>query len=195
MTVGEKIHHYKYGEGIVELNTENVVGVRFSLEGRVNFLPYELSSFKLNENNEKVIQHPPRSAATKQEVHIPWSQDVIAFIRALATSPITRFYLETVESKADDVEDRYFSLTGDIISPLDGVYILQPNNKKISTKAIIYFDPDIKFPVQLKQLGLVPIEDGLLNSTGLFWALIRLGFRLGRQHKTERILKSIPIIH
>lgn len=139
----------------------------------------------------KDLQKPkaPRPAASAlQERNMTWTPELSAFILALARSPRTHLYLESTTAFSKRVEDKYFSLTDEVIVPTPGAYNIAPEGKW-STEGTITFDPAIQVP---DSLGVVPEKDGTLGSVELFWALIRIGFRVGYNHDVAKVLKSVP---
>jgi hypothetical protein len=114
---------------------------------------------------------------------IELTPEVLYFFDALATSPATKLYLETTTVSSKDVEDKYLELTGDVIVPTSGKYNIAPN-EKWGTEGTLYFDSTIPVPDSLK---LTPEKPGQINNRQLFWALVRLGFRVGKTQNTSLI--------
>ena len=124
--------------------------------------------------------------AVQDELRFTWTKTVADWILALPTS--ARFYIEGNSDVSKGIEDKYRELTAEILVPESGTYNIAPNDKR-GVEGTVYFDSSIGFP---EDFGIEPEKAGQVNSTKLFWVLIRMGFRLNGEHKTEEIRNSIP---
>ena len=133
---------------------------------------------------------PRAIASALQEMSVTWNHETVAFVLALANSPMTHIYLETTNSFSKRVEDKYFAMTDEVIVPTPGAYNIVPEGKW-GTEGTISFDPSIAVP---ESLGVIPEKDGTIGSVEMFWALIRLGFRAGSKHDVQAITKNVPTL-
>jgi hypothetical protein len=126
-----------------------------------------------------------------RELNIIWNSETTTFIQLLAKSSKTRLQLETTDSLSKKIEDKYYELTNEVIVPTSALYVISPDMNKWGTKGSLTFDTEIIVPVSL---DVILEKEGRINSTELFWALVRLGFRLGDEQNEVVILKNIPEI-
>ena len=109
----------------------------------------------------------PRPAASAlQERNMTWTPELSAFILALARSPHTHLYLESTTTFSKRVEDKYFTLTDEVIVPTPGAYNIAPEGKW-STEGTITFDPAIQVPDSLAWCLRKMELSGALNCFGL----------------------------
>ena len=127
------------------------------------------------------------SKAVQDELSFTWTKEVADFIYSLLDSN-ARFYIEGNSGVSKEIEDKYRELTSEILVPQRGIYNIAPESKW-GVEGTVYFNSSIPFP---EDLGLEPEKPGQVNSTKLFWVLIRMGFRVGGEHKTFEIENSIP---
>jgi hypothetical protein len=127
------------------------------------------------------------SKAVQDELSFTWTKDVVDFIYA-ALDGNARMYIEGNSDVAKEIEDKYQELTGQILVPEKGVYNIAPETKW-GTEGTLYYG-SIPFP---EDFGIEPEKTGQVNSTKLFWVLVRMGFRLDGKHKIHEIENSIPV--
>jgi len=120
----------------------------------------------------------------QEELQFTLTDDVKKFLLALLNSEKTHFYLEGNNAVSKEIEDKYCELTKEVLVPKRGLYNIAPD-AKWGVEANIFFDSSTVFP---EDFGVEPEKPGQVNSTKLFWAMIRMGFRLSGQHKKEDIL-------
>ena len=151
-----------------------------ALESAARRYPHIKTFFKA----DRIYSHK----AVQDELSFTWTQAVVNFIRALANTK-TKFYVEGNSDVSKEIEDKYRDLTMEVIVPMKGVYNIAPN-QKWGVEGTIYFESSILVP---EDLGVEPEKPGQINSTKLFWTLIRMGFRLSGEHKINEIENSIPV--
>lgn len=126
------------------------------------------------------------SKAVQDELSFTWTKEVAGFLYALLNG--ARFYVEGNSDVSKEIEDKYQELTGEILVPEKGVYNIAPESKR-GVEGTVYFDSSFPFP---EDFGIEPEKPGQVNSTRLFWVLIRMGFRLNGKHKVDEIKSFIP---
>ncbi len=125
-----------------------------------------------------------RSESVRNEHGVRVTPDVAEFLLALSGRPDC-LYIECRLRDVDEVRDKYFRLTGERVSPEPGKFNISPEEKWGIEGTVNY--TGIPFPSS--DLGIQPYRDGCVNSVALFWALVRIGFRLSGKHDEESILK------
>ena len=170
--------------------------VLYTFRDKVTFLPIEAEipaeaiekaslrnpQIKTIFRAERVYEHK----AVQEELSFTWTQEVANFFVSLLSQG--RFYIEGKSSVSREIEDKYRELTTEILVPEEGVYNIAPD-QKWGVEGSIYFDPTVPFP---EDFGIEPEKPGQVNSTSLFWMLIRMGFRLSGNHKEQEIRNAIP---
>jgi hypothetical protein len=127
------------------------------------------------------------SKKVQDELNFVWSQETSNFIRSLIEG--VRFYIEGNNGVSREIEDKYFELTGEVLVPTRGAYNIAPD-EKWGVEGSIFFSPMLEIP---DSLDVTQEKPGQINSTSLFWTLIRMGFRIDGKHKSEQINKAIPL--
>lgn len=142
---------------------------------------------------ERMPRVDPPTPATKvraclRECEIAWSGEVAYFIGYLTARGDARLYLETTDVLEQHVSGKYKEITGEILLPSIGVFNIAPP-QKWGTEASVYFIPaeGIPFYFDIQQE-----KPGQINRVELFWALIRLGFRLGKRPNSDAIRLNVP---
>lgn len=125
--------------------------------------------------------------AVQDELSFTWTKAVADWVLTLPAS--ARFYVEGNIGVSKEIEEKYRELTAEILVPESGVYNIAPNDKW-GVEGTIYFDSSLGFP---EDFGIDAEKAGQVNSTKLFWVLIRMGFRLNGEHKTDEIRNSVPV--
>lgn len=125
--------------------------------------------------------------AVQDELSFTWTREIANFIYAMIDGNV-RMYIEGNSDVSKEIEDKYQELTGEILVSEKGVYNIAPETKW-GTEGTLYYG-SIPFP---EDFGIDPEKPGQVNSTKLFWALVRMGFRLNGRHKTSEIENSIPV--
>jgi len=107
-----------------------------------------------------------------------------------------QFYLHMSDDKFTPVSNKYYSITGDIIAVKPGKIVIAPAGQKWGFQAEIRFNPTNNLPDQLasKQTTEGRIRGGVgkEDEGSIFWALVRLGFRLDSPQDVDAIRKNIP---
>jgi hypothetical protein len=127
------------------------------------------------------------SKAVQEELTFTWTKEVSDFIYALLDG--ARFYIEGSSAVSGEIEDKYRELTGEILIPEKGVYNIAPDHKW-GVEGTVRFNPALSFP---EDFGIEPEKPGQVNSTKLFWVLVRAGFRLSGRHVINDIENFIPV--
>lgn len=127
------------------------------------------------------------SKSVSEELIFTWTQEVADFLIAIASSN-AHFYIEGNNKVSNQIEDKYLELTRAVLVPEQGVYNIAPE-EKWGVEGSLYYDRSLSFP---EDFGIEPEKPGQVNSTRLFWTLIRLGFRIDGKHDINKILSSIP---
>lgn len=173
MTIGEIVQHKEFGAvKVTRLGDGGLVYGTHIASGRP-VMPFK----------------PAKPRAAVREADIRWNAEIVNFILTLSLSPKTRLYFEAKDIDSRFVENKYMDLTGVVIVPTPGQYNLAPP-EKWAAEGTLYFDPTIAVP---DSLGIVPEKDGQINNVELFWALVRLGFRLGETPNPTTIAENIPV--
>jgi hypothetical protein len=149
-----------------------------AMEKLPRFYPQIKTAFK--------AQRVYTSKAVQDELSFTWTKEIVAFIYAMVDGKV-RMYVEGNSDVSKEIEDKYQELTGEVLVPKKGVYNIAPD-AKWGTEGTVYYG-SIPFP---EDFGLEPEKSGQVNSTKLFWVLIRMGFRLEGAHHTHEIENSIP---
>jgi hypothetical protein len=171
--------------------------VHYTFQGKPTSLVLDASSSdealsKLKEQHPQIktaylAERVYASKAVREELVFTWTPAVASFIQEILQSDAT-FYIEGNRDVSKQIEDKYADLTGEVLVPESGVYNIAPD-EKWGVEGSLYFDKTISFP---EDFGVEPEKPGQVNSTKLFWTLIRLGFRINGNHNASQVLNSIP---
>lgn len=144
---------------------------------------------------EKAKEQPAKAPAMLSEAEITWTPELAHFLGYLAGPGDVSFYLDVPPKYEDAVVNKYHELTGEVIEPRKGVFNIADSPGRWYGRAFIRFKPTGEVPdLGRNVLGgtIAEYKPGLIHSYGLFWSMVRMGFRLGAEQSPSAIRDRVP---
>lgn len=186
MKLGDSVKHPKYGNGVVVLVKDSVIGATFTDAGRVNFAPSEIEVSTDSDGRLRLAKTPACVRADR----ITWDElGQLAWVFGFWAKNI-KFYADIPPKYQSVFEKKYRSIFGYDPEPKEGLYNISQDAQKWTIETEITFPVTDRLPEDLERLQTA--RQGKIARTQLFWALMEHGFELTGTQNIDSIRQHVP---